>query len=59
VRAALVANGIEPARIVVAGHGKLYPVMPNDSEEGRARNRRVEILILERGTPAASALRGS
>jgi outer membrane protein OmpA-like peptidoglycan-associated protein len=59
VRAALIANGIEQARIAVAGHGKLYPVLPNDSDEGRARNRRVEILILERGEPAASALRGS
>jgi outer membrane protein OmpA-like peptidoglycan-associated protein len=57
VKAALVAYGVDDARIASAGHGKLYPVMPNDSEEGRARNRRVEILILEPGTPAASALR--
>ena len=56
--AALVDNGIEGARIAAAGYGKAFPVAENDSDENRARNRRVEILILDPGTPAATALRG-
>jgi chemotaxis protein MotB len=40
--------GIEPDRFVVAGYAQNVPVALNDTEEGRARNRRVEIVILSR-----------
>lgn len=40
--------GIEPDRFVVAGYAQNAPVAVNDTEEGRARNRRVEIVILAR-----------
>ncbi len=37
----LIANGIDPSRLTVKGFGMLDPAMPNDTEEGRAFNRRV------------------
>lgn len=51
VRAALVQRGVDPSRISTYGYGKAYPVADNSSAEGRAMNRRVEVLIAdERGT---------
>lgn len=44
VVAALTAGGIDAARLVAAGYGAERPVASNDSEEGRARNRRVELV---------------
>jgi chemotaxis protein MotB len=41
----LVANGIEPVRLAAVGYGEYQPVAENTSEEGRARNRRVVLLI--------------
>ena len=35
---------IAPARLAPAGVGMLAPVAPNDTEEGRAKNRRVELV---------------
>jgi chemotaxis protein MotB len=43
---ALVAGDIEPARLSVEGLAQYQPVVPNDSEESRARNRRVDLVIL-------------
>ncbi|KLV04229.1 membrane protein [Photobacterium aquae] len=37
--------GIDKSRIVVQGKGELEPVAPNDTEEGRAKNRRVEVFV--------------
>lgn len=37
-------HGIEPARMLFAGAGFLAPVAPNATAEGRALNRRVEII---------------
>ena len=42
----LVELGIDPARLKYQGFGKSQPVSDNDTEEGRAENRRTEILIL-------------
>lgn len=45
VVAALVRNyGIAPARLTAGGVGLQAPVAPNSSEEGRAKNRRVELV---------------
>ncbi len=38
-------NGISGRRINTVGFGELYPKYSNDSESGRAQNRRVEFLI--------------
>jgi chemotaxis protein MotB len=40
--------GIESKRLAVAGYGDTAPISSNDSEEGRARNRRVDIVVLSR-----------
>ena len=40
----MVENGISPSRITTRGFGKSKPVASNDTAEGRAENRRVEII---------------
>jgi outer membrane protein OmpA-like peptidoglycan-associated protein len=47
----LVNNGIEQSRLTSAGFGQERPLEPNDTEEGRAVNRRVEFHI-EESAPA-------
>ncbi|MFW5712226.1 MAG: OmpA family protein, partial [Spirochaetota bacterium] len=42
----MLARGLEASRFVYQGLGGEQPVAPNDTEEGRARNRRVEVIIL-------------
>jgi outer membrane protein OmpA-like peptidoglycan-associated protein len=37
--------GVPANRLQIQGRGESEPVQPNDTEEGRARNRRVEIAI--------------
>lgn len=46
VRAFLVRRGVEPARVEARGYGTSRPVSTNDSEAGRARNRRVQFEIV-------------
>jgi len=38
--------GISPGRLGAAGYAEFRPIAPNTSEENRARNRRVDILLL-------------
>lgn len=38
--------GIAPAKMTAAGRGEFQPLMPNDSKDGRAANRRTRIVIL-------------
>jgi outer membrane protein OmpA-like peptidoglycan-associated protein len=50
-RAQAVANylksrGVVAARIAVKGYGESAPIASNDTEEGRARNRRIEIRVV-------------
>lgn len=48
VRDAIVAAGIDPSRVQARGFGLSQPVASNDTEEGRAKNRRTEFVILRR-----------
>ncbi len=43
----LTGQGIEAERFIYEGRGGTKPVAANDTEENRAKNRRVEIIILE------------
>jgi chemotaxis protein MotB len=40
--------GVEPARLSAAGYSEFHPRAPNDNAENRARNRRVDIVVLNR-----------
>jgi outer membrane protein OmpA-like peptidoglycan-associated protein/tetratricopeptide (TPR) repeat protein len=44
----LVANDIPPARLTYKGYGKTVPVATNDTEEGRAKNRRTVFVIIRK-----------
>lgn len=45
VHDALVSAGLDPARVSFSGRGDAEPIAPNDTREGRAVNRRVDLLI--------------
>ena len=49
VRDFLATRGVSSARIETAGRGEREPVAENTTDAGRARNRRVEILLREPG----------
>ena len=49
VAAYFAAAGIDPARITAVGRGEASPAAPNDTAEGRARNRRVEFSLQSAG----------
>ena len=52
VAAWLTSHGVAASRITAGGYGKTRPVADNDSDLGRARNRRVELVRLGcPGTP--------
>jgi chemotaxis protein MotB len=44
----LIDNGVSPNRLVAAGFGEFQPIDPGDSEEAKARNRRIELKLTER-----------
>jgi len=44
VVSAIVAQGIDAKRLSALGHGQEKPVADNKTEEGRAKNRRVELV---------------
>ncbi|MBA4157252.1 MAG: OmpA family protein [Gemmatimonadetes bacterium] len=54
VHAALIANGIDPARVEMSGYGQNRPIADNATAAGRAQNRRVEIVIIGAQRPAAT-----
>ena len=45
VREYLIHHGLPPDQVTAVGRGKESPVAPNDSADGRAKNRRVEIVV--------------
>ena len=38
--------GIDPRRLGAVGYGEFHPIAPNTTAEGRAKNRRIEVVIL-------------
>jgi len=47
VKAWLVRKGIPAGRMRTVGWGMKYPIAPNDTPEGRARNRRIEFNVMK------------
>ena len=43
----LVDRGLEARRFIKRGMGSRYPIVSNDTEENRAKNRRVEFKIMK------------
>jgi len=50
-------GGLDPDHLIAAGFGQYHPVAANDTPEGRAQNRRIDIVLvpLDLPNPAASA----
>jgi len=48
VRYLITSGGIDPRRISGAGFAEFRPKMPNDTSEGRAANRRIEMYLMRR-----------
>ncbi len=44
----MTAMGLEPAKMSIEGNSHYNPIASNDTDEGRAKNRRVEITITGR-----------
>jgi outer membrane protein OmpA-like peptidoglycan-associated protein len=49
----LVAHGVDANRLVAEGYGDTKPIADNATEEGRAQNRRVVFVIVERSADKA------
>ncbi len=47
----LIKRGIKPARLTATGYGKIMPLVPNDTPEHRALNRRVEFVLQKKENP--------
>jgi chemotaxis protein MotB len=59
VKLLITRYNFDPTRLAASGYAEFHPVSPNDTPEGRAHNRRVDVVVLnpqppERKTPAAS-----
>lgn len=46
----LVSRGVEPTRVVAKGNGDAKPIASNKTADGRASNRRTDILFISSGT---------
>jgi chemotaxis protein MotB len=57
VSEAMQGDGINPARMGVAGYADQHPIADNSTVAGRAQNRRVEVLILPTQIHASSIAR--
>ena len=57
VRYLIDAHGVPPERISAIGYGEFRPIADNSTEEGRQKNRRVDVVVLsnagEQGEPTA------
>ena len=45
---ALVSLGVDASRVTTQGMGEDFPIASNETEEGRAQNRRVDVILLDK-----------
>ena len=57
VRRWLIQHGVEPARLMAKGYGPTRPVVPNITQQNRARNRRVQFRIVRRADLVGASAR--
>ena len=48
VKNILTQGGVDEARITTTGYGQENPIASNDTDEGRAKNRRLELVVVKR-----------
>jgi flagellar motor protein MotB len=48
IRDLLVQGGIDSSRLSTEGYGADKPIASNDTDEGRAKNRRTELVVLKK-----------
>ena len=53
----LIRHGVGPARLMAKGYGPMRPIVPNITQQNRARNRRVQFKIVRRIELDAAASR--
>jgi len=46
IRLLITQYGFDPSRLSAAGYAEFHPIAPNNTADGRAQNRRVDILVL-------------
>ena len=46
----LISQGVKPDLVSAHGYGEADPVAPNDTTQGRAKNRRVELTLQNSGS---------
>jgi len=50
----LESRGIPPGQLRIVGYGEMEPIASNETEAGRARNRRVEVRVIDDGSAERS-----
>jgi len=53
----LAADGVAPSRLAAVGYGEFQPIADNATAEGRARNRRV-VLVISRNLDVRRSVTG-
>lgn len=53
----LASDGVSPSRLAAVGYGEFQPIADNDTLEGRARNRRV-VLVISRNLEVRRSVSG-
>ena len=52
-------TGIDPLRLSAVSYGQYRPVASNKTGAGRAQNRRIEIILIDRDLDLAKKMRGN
>ncbi|MGA1985070.1 MAG: flagellar motor protein MotB [Candidatus Sulfotelmatobacter sp.] len=56
VRLLILRYRFSPTRLAAAGYAEFHPIASNDNAQGRAQNRRVDVVILSQHTGSTNAL---
>lgn len=48
-------TGFDPSRLIAAGFGQYHPISTNDTDEGRAQNRRIDIVLVPHEVSGSAA----